>query len=401
MQNIKRDFTPVKKGAHFTQKTFPCKNCGASLVFCADVSALKCEYCGTINNLYPPKLPIYEYDLNNALQIIEKRPKFDLKAPKQIKCPVCAATFSLSPHIRSTRCPYCDAPIVTNLDIFMPLSPQSLLPFKINQKKAKEIFSKWVGSLWFAPSQLSKFTQSDSQFEGIYLPYWTYDSQTNTIFHGYRGDTYYERVNRRVFVNGQEEIVEDMEAHIEWTPVRGEVQRYFDDILIGATKTIPRKIADALQPWDLKNLVNYDEKYLSGFESETYSVALDDGFDYAKSYMEYEIREAVRARIGGDHQKIDSIQIYYDKNTFKYILLPLWTAHFRYKNKEYRFAINARSGAIKGDRPYSKIKIFFAILSALILGSIFFYLSQDDGYVIKNILQQLQSFNIHVLSAPF
>jgi len=379
MRKATQRFTPLKEGTHFTQKTFPCKSCGASLVFCADENALRCEYCGALNYLYPPHLPIYENNLEDALQKISHRPKYDLKAPQQIKCPVCAATFSLDPHIRSTRCPYCDAPIVTNLDIFMPLAPKSLLPFKINQKKAKEIFKQWVGSLWFAPQELSHFTQSDSTFEGIYLPYWTYDSSTNTHFQGYRGDTYYERVNRTVFINGRQEDVEEMEPRIEWTPVQGEVARDFDDVLIGATKTLPRKIADALQPWDLDNLVNYDDKYLSGFESETYSVALDDGFEYAKSYMEYEIREAVRARIGGDHQKIERIQIYYGHNTFKYILLPVWTAHFRYKNKAYRFAINARTGIIKGDRPYSKIKIFFAILTALTFASGLFYLSQDEN----------------------
>jgi DNA-directed RNA polymerase subunit RPC12/RpoP len=374
-------FTKVIKGATFTQKTFPCKQCGASLVFCADDTALKCEYCGTLNYLYPPQLPIYEHNLEDALQKIERAPRFDLKAPKEIKCPVCAANFKLDPHIRSTRCPYCNAPIVTNLDIFMPLAPESLLPFKINQKKAKEIFRKWVGSLWFAPSQLKKFTESDSRFEGIYLPYWTYDSDTITHFQGYRGDTYYERVHRRVYIDGREQIVEEMEPRIEWTPVQGEVQRHFDDILIGATKTLPRKLADSLQPWDLENLIPYDEKYLSGFESETYSVALDDGFEYAKSYMEYEIREAVRARIGGDHQKISYIQIYHNQNSFKYILLPVWTAHFRFKNKEYRFAINARTGVIKGERPYSSLKIFLAILFALTLLGALFYFSEHEEAV--------------------
>ncbi|RUM68854.1 MAG: primosomal protein N' (replication factor Y) - superfamily II helicase [Sulfurospirillum sp.] len=369
-------FTKVMKGTPFTQKTFPCKSCGASLVFSADDTALKCEYCGAINYLYPPKLPIYEQDLDKALARIEHAPRYDLRAPKEIKCPVCAASFTLKPHTRSTRCPYCNAPIVTNLDIFMPLAPESLLPFKINQKKAKEIFRKWVGSLWFAPSKLEQYTRSDATFEGIYLPYWTFDSDTITHFQGYRGDTYYERVPRRVFIDGREQIIEEMEPRIEWTPVQGEVARHFDDILIGATKTLPRKLADSLQPWDLENLVPYDDKYLSGFESETYSVALDDGFAYAKEYMAFMLREAVRARIGGDHQKISYMQIYHENKRFKYILLPIWTAHFQYKNKEYRFAINARTGTIKGERPYSSWKIFFALLFALILLGTLFFMSE-------------------------
>ena len=368
----------AKKGAVFTQKTFPCKSCGASLVFCADETALKCEYCGTVNYLYPPKIPIEEHNLDRTLEQIGRLPRYDLKATHEIKCPVCAATFTLEPNIRSTRCPYCDAPIVTNLDIFMPLAPESLLPFKINRQKAQEIFKKWVGSLWFAPSRLKQYTHADSKFEGIYLPYWTYDADTLTRFQGYRGDTYYVRVQRRVFIDGREQIVEEMEPRIEWTPVSGEVTRHFDDILIGATKTLPRKLADSLQPWDLENLVPYDERYLSGFESETYSVALDEGFARAKSIMEYAIRESVRRKIGGDHQKISYVQIYHQDKTFKYILLPVWTAHFEHNGKTYRFAINARTGVIRGERPYSVVKVVLVVAAVLLLLGTLFYLSENE-----------------------
>ncbi len=386
-------FTRVMRGAVFTQKTFPCKSCGATLVFSANDTALKCEYCGAINYIYPPKIPIYEHDLDKAIARIESAPRYDLQAPKEIKCPVCAATFRLEPHQRSTRCPYCNAPIVTNLDIFMPLAPEAVLPFAIDQKRAKEIFRKWVGSLWFAPSGVEKYTRSDAIFEGIYLPYWTYDADTLTHFRGERGDTYYVRVTRRIYIDGREALVEEMEPRIRWTPVEGEVQMHFDDILIGATRTLPRKLADTLQPWDLENLVPYDDKYLSGFESETYSVALDEGFDYAKSIMAFQIRQAVRRRIGGDHQKISYMQIYHENKSFKYILLPVWTAHFSYRGKAYRFAINARTGVIRGERPWSMLKILLALLTLLTLLSALFYLSEHE-----DILYQMQHFFRQTLS---
>jgi hypothetical protein len=366
------------------------------LVFCADVGALKCEYCGTINRINPPKLPIYENNLDDALYQLEHTPKVNILEHLHAKCPSCGADFEIDSHIRSTKCPFCASPIVTNLDMFMPLAPKSLLPFAINQKEAKVIFKKWVGNLWFAPNSLKKFTEADSKFNGIYLPYWTYDSQTHSNFRGLRGDTYYERVTRRVYVNGREELVNDMVARVEWTPVNGTVERNFDDVLIGATKTIPRKLVDALEPWDLQNLENFDDKYLSGFESEVYQVALDDGFEYAKEYMSYEIREAVRHRIGGDKQKITDLKIYHDKSSFKYILLPIWTAHFKYNKKDFRFAINARSGQIKGERPYSKTKIFFAIVLGLaIVGTLFFAAEMDNGMISRqfdNIYIRLDRF---------
>ena len=49
---------------------------------------------------------------------------------------------------------------------------------------------------------------------------------------------------------------------------------FFDDVLIGASLSLPRQILDRLQPWDLHNLVPYDENYISGFQSELYQYIL-------------------------------------------------------------------------------------------------------------------------------
>ncbi len=374
----------------FTQKSFPCSQCGASLIFSVDENALKCEYCNSITRIYPPKLPIYEHNLDDALLRLEKMQKVDLRDDLKTKCPSCGAGFKMDPHLRSTKCPFCSSPIVTNLDIFMPLAPESLLPFSITQKEAKEIFKKWISNLWFAPNSLKKFEDNSSQFKGIYLPYWTYDSKTTSKFKGLRGDTYYERVSRVVYIDGRSVRRDEMVPRIRWRPVQGAVNIDFDDMLIGATKTIPRKLAEDLEPWDLENLKPYDDRYLSGFLSETYQVALDDGFRYAKEYMSYSIQQRVRREIGGDKQQITDLKIYHQQSTFKYILLPIWTANFKSKNREYRFAINARSGTIKGERPYSKVKIVSLILIVLLaLGALLFFAQLDNSMIIGREFNQI------------
>ena len=391
-----QSFSKIKEGTHFTQKSFPCLQCGANLIFCADDDTLKCKYCGVSNQIAPPALPIEEYSFHDALEDIRTSGWSLQNQDKEAKCPSCAASFSINFHTRSTSCPYCNSPIVTNMDIFMPLSPKSLLPFDVNQKEAKAILKKWVGSLWFAPSSLKQFTEANSKFLGIYLPYWTYDSDTQSRYNGQRGIIYHDRVRRRVHINGREEIVEDVVQRIEWYPVSGQVENHFDDVLIGATYTIPRKLADSLEPWDLENLTPYDDRFLSGFESETYQVALDEGFDYAQQYMEYYIREAVRYQIGGDRQQITNLKIYHDNTTFKYILLPIWTAHFVHNKKEYRFAINARTGIIKGERPYSKTKIIFAVLTVVAILGTFFFVAELDQATPSTMQHRLDNIQIRI-----
>jgi len=218
-------------------------------------------------------------------------------------------------------------------------------------------FKKWIGSLWFAPSKLKKFAQGDEKLKGYYLPYWTYDANTNTHYQGQRGDVYYVQVQRTVTVNGRQEQRTVQEARIRWTNVSGQVSNAFDDITIGASKTISHAILDNLSPWHTEVLVPFNEKYITGFQAEEYTVGLDNGFELAKVKMNVVIRQDIRYDIGGDRQQISSMQTQYSNTSYKNVLFPVWTASFKWKNKTYNYAINGQTGKVSGERPYSWLKI--------------------------------------------
>ncbi|MNE87065.1 hypothetical protein D3C80_1842170 [compost metagenome] len=48
--------------------------------------------------------------------------------------------------------------------------------------------------------------------------------------------------------------------------------------------------------------------------------------------------------------------------TYKHILLPLWNANYKYRNKPYRYMVNGQTGAVSGTVPRSPWKITFAVL---------------------------------------
>ena len=146
----------------------------------------------------------------------------------------------------------------------------------------------------------------------------------------------------------------------------------FDDVLVTATKSLPRNRLDALEPWDLKALTPYSDEFLSGFLAQSYQVTLSEGFNVAKDIMDEEIRRAIRNDIGGDHQRIHSVNTRYDDITFKHVLLPVWLAAYGYHGKSYQILVNARTGEVQGDRPYSAIKITLAIVFAIIAIALIF-----------------------------
>lgn len=336
-----------------------------------------CDYCGFENHIEYRAGIIEEYDLQEALRRLSE-PRTEAPKP-QVHCDECGASFQFETNIHAGECPFCGSPIVTTTTQSKPIQPKSLLPFRIDESEARQRFRRWIDSLWFAPNAVKKYARSESKLTGVYLPYWTFDSDTETDYVGERGDIYY--VEEQVQVTRNNEVVTETRRvpKIHWTPVSGHVSRFFDDVLIGASKSMPRKILDALQPWDLEQLIPYDENYLSGFRSEFYQVDLNESFDHAKQVMDNVIYRDIAYDIGGDHQRIHQVRTRHSATTYKHCLLPVWSAAFRYRNKSYRFVINGRTGEVQGERPYSWWKIAFAALAALLLAAGAYYYLESTG----------------------
>jgi len=350
-------------------------------VYSPETQDLMCKHCG---HHYPvPTLPepIHEYDFETAVKELAHL-RTTVSPSKTIsitQCPSCGAQFSFKEHEHAGSCPYCGTPVVAGTAHARFIHPRSLLPFLITQKQAIEVYDKWIGSRWFAPSSLKSHSKRDEKLTGIYLPYWTYDSQTYNPYRGQRGTIYYDRQVYTAYVNGRAVQRVRTVARIRWKPVSGQVNLYFDDVLIGATKTLPRTIINHLKPWDLENLVPYSEEYISGFRSELYQITVDQGFLQAENIMEQRIHQAIRRDIGGDRQRISTVNTRHENTTFKHLLLPVWSAAFKYRGKTYRYVINGRNGKIQGERPYSFVKIAFAVIAIIACAIALLYVMETQG----------------------
>ena len=75
----------------------------------------------------------------------------------------------------------------------------------------------------------------------------------------------------------------------------------------------------------------------------------------------------------GDEQRILSKTTYYSDITFKYILLPVWISAYRFKDRNFQFLVNARTGEVQGERPWSWVKITLAALLVIAIIGIIVY----------------------------
>jgi DNA-directed RNA polymerase subunit M/transcription elongation factor TFIIS len=354
-----------------TSHNVDCPNCGASLSYQPGTTRLVCAHCGSSFEIKLDQAAAQDTQKENDLAAALAGNWQTLQPQEQtyvVKCPACGAETALEKNMFSGACTFCGTPISVQPDIRSVAHPQAVLPFKFDQPQAMAAYSKWLRKLWFAPNNLKTAASSD-RFNGVYLPFWTFDANTDTGYRGERGDHYTE-TQRRV-VNGREETVQV--TRTRWSGIAGRVRRAFNDILVTASRALPENYLARLEPWDLADLQPYDLRFLTGFKAEVSQVAIAEGYEKARQYMAQVIEQDIRRDIGGDEQRIHEVHTDYSATTYKYVLLPVWLNVYRFGSKVYRFVVNARTGEVQGERPYSPIKIFLAVLAALIVIGLLIY----------------------------
>ncbi|HYH84098.1 MAG TPA: hypothetical protein VEX60_01370 [Pyrinomonadaceae bacterium] len=343
-----------------------CPGCGADLLFAPQDGCLTCPYCGRQEQIAPAAGKVEERAYEDYLRVQADRLGTLAEGALEVACETCGATVTFTPPLVAGECDFCGSPMVAQPKSADPLlAPESVLPFRVTQEQATEAIRGWLGSLWFAPNALKKFAAHETM-SGVYIPFWTYDAYAVSNYTGERGEHYYVTESYTEQDSQGNTVTKTREVrHTRWHPAQGTVERWFDDILIPATKSLPPNRLTALEPWDLAELSVYEPAYLSGYKAQRYQVDLAEGFDAAKKIAAPVIESDVRQDIGGDEQRVSQVSTNYSAITFKHLLLPVYAGAYRFREKVYQLVINGRTGEVQGERPYSFWKIFFFVLSLL------------------------------------
>lgn len=385
------------------QYRYPCESCGASLEFSPGKQQLKCPYCGhqqdigpgparapgRMDDPDPGQSPALQWDAGHKAPELREIPldqglRLDRDSDltetlRTLSCPNCGAKIEVTSDQTASTCPFCATPVVTDTGTTRQIKPQGVLPFVVSEAQAKDSLERWLKGLWFAPSGLTDYARRGRRMTGVYSPFWTFDADTRSRYHGQRGDYYYETQWVTQTVNGKSQRVARQVRKIRWRPASGQVARHFNDVLVLAATSLPRRFTDALAPWDLSHLRDYRPEYLTGFTAEGYTIALADGHQIAREQMAGVIQMDARRDIGGDVQRVESVQTDYADETFKHVMLPVWTAAYRYGGNSYRFVVNGQTGRVQGERPWSVWKIALAVLAALIVAALLAFASEAFG----------------------
>ena len=354
-QNVDEELHTAKN------EVYKCPTCGANLKYNATNNGLKCDYCDFELNLSGEK----STDENDFLSV-DKHEKWGNIVNSAI-CQNCGAKNIIEKDTLSFNCPFCDSPMVISNEEFNGLKPDRVIPFKIDMDTANKNYQLWLKKKLYAPSKLKKEIPYPIN-SSIYIPSWTYDSESFSTYRGRLGKHYTTTVgsgkNRRTV------------TRTRWFRISGVHQKNIDDILICSGNKLKQNQLDQISPFDTNNSYVFDNRFLAGHSAEHYEMSVQDGWKSAQVIINKQIRNEILRKYNYDVIDYLDFTPVYTNIKYKYVILPVWLSNFTYKNKKYHYLVNGETGKISGNYPISiwKVLITVFVCLAFLIGILLFFM---------------------------
>ncbi len=344
-----------------------CPACGGTMDFDPATGGLSCPFCGHTEAIPPVNAEAAEADAAEELDFAaaEQTGNCDWGTEtKTVICRSCGAQSVYDALQVSGECPYCGSNQVMEEKGVDTLAPGGVCPFAVTSAQAGEKFREWIKGKLFCPSAAKRSARAEA-FRGVYLPFWTFDSESVT---DYRGK--YGKNRKKRNLKGEETTVTD------WYPTQGRYFLRFDDQLVQGTTRYDASMMRNLAPFETENNRAYRPEYLAGFATERYTVGLADAWKQAEAEMRRSIHDGVKGKIRSenhaDESRVDDMNIKHNHITYKYLMLPIWISSFVYKNKPYHFMVNGQTGNVAGKAPVSFWRVLLAVLICIALGLVLY-----------------------------
>ncbi len=378
------------------QRTVKCPNCVADMRFDADSGMCVCDYCGasfnmseismeTINEIKEDGKELYETkdqshnisqepeDVTVDTKLNEENTEYSdpdngFSAIKHI-CASCGAEI-LTDEVTSTPfCIYCGSQNFITERIDNALRPTAVIPFKYGKEAAIEKFFAWCGGGKYTPFGFCS-KKNVEKITGLYVPYWLYDMDCSMDL---EAEVYCEDIK----VHGNTQTVTtstfkaEMLRNMSW-----------NNISYDASQKMANDLMDAIEPYDFKEMVPFDEKYLLGFCSDMYDVPSESFREKIKNDVHTDMLNTYASETPKNFTGYKSYRLKNDKSSIrrfdaKYALLPVWILNYKYLGNTYTFLMNGQTGETTGHYPISKLKkiikaamwfLIFALIAKLLLG---------------------------------
>ncbi|VAW43372.1 hypothetical protein MNBD_CHLOROFLEXI01-2775, partial [hydrothermal vent metagenome] len=188
----------------------------------------------------------------------------------------------------------------------------------------------------------------------IYIPFWTFDARTTAAWRAEVRNTDAKR-RRHSASNWNWERSSLLKLGNrdgqQWDWENGKTSLFTDDMLVSGSSKLSKTLLKQMRGYQLSALVPYDPTFLAGLSAQAYDVDLEAAWTTARQLMRVRTKKACRKQASGSSIRNFSMKLDFSEESWRYILLPLYLASYRYGDKVFQVMINGQTGTLAGQRP--------------------------------------------------
>ncbi len=337
---------------------FVCQRCGGKMGFKPDSKSLQCQYCDFEQTLFAAMTEgamVQEHDFVVAMATAKGHARPVGMQP--FTCQGCGATFLLGSTILSLTCPYCGSAHVVRLtETRRLIPPEGLIPFAVSQQDARRAFHQWMDKKGMRDEV------KVSPLRGLYLPAWTFDLSGEIRWQCYT----YRDEGIGIDTGGIQLTLPGSRRSRKLVREEGSHLVYENDILVPASHTLPPELlVERAGNSPLSDVIAYDEAYLADWPAEIYEISVSDASLVARRRALDKARHFITTRVNATLGYVKDLHFNTSGlvvESFKLILIPGWTARYRYEDTIYRVLVDGQTGEVRAQEPRSWLRKLFGNL---------------------------------------
>jgi len=265
----------------------------------------------------------------------------------------------------SDNCSFCETPLVRSEAV--AAEPIDLVaPFRLNSQQAAGRLQQFLSGKYWAPEAVRNASDPED-LDGVLVPFWCYDAVARSTYDARVGIYWYETKTETVWVNGKRETRTKRVRHTEWHHLSGSHVHVYTNHLVSGSKGLPEEEANELEPFDLGLAQPYDIAMLAGQIAERPTVDHHQAQQTATQELAQLENQNIVNFLPGDLCRDVTNQTTTEVSDVKLVLLPVWIATYRHKEKLFRLLVNGQTGEVVGVVPRSNMKIAVAVGCSLMV----------------------------------
>jgi DNA-directed RNA polymerase subunit RPC12/RpoP len=256
--------------------SFLCPQCGGQMFSAVQTGLLTCEYCGYVQIEAPGSLA---GAAGQVLDFVMPTALGHQWAAKQhrMACERCGAQSLLQAGQKTVQCPYCGSnQMIASTAGDELMDPQEVVVMKFDAQQASKYARTWLGKGIFSPDDLVLAIQH-FQLRPAYYSFWSFEGA-------------YE-------ARWSCEVNEGSGDYAHWVPRSGVETRFFKDVLVPGVRALTPEELESIEPFDLKEGVEFKPDYLAGWPTLIYDRSLSDASLLAREKKLKELLDVNRISI--------------------------------------------------------------------------------------------------------